>query len=158
MTAAAEPAQGYMGGINASRQRSGITATPSGRGMNSIAPVAPINQRSNPAHDTHAHQNHLYVHHHATPSGNPYQGDPYFSAGSSHLQAGGPPPRMQDPYYPSAQGGISYAARTAPPRRQTDGGDSDWGGSDAEAYVDFQRVAKTFRTWRSNAYVAKESR
>ena len=57
------------------------------------------------------------------------------------------------------------AAFTAPPMplRPHEGGgggdgDSDWGGSDAEAYIDFQRTAKTFRTWRSHAFAIKESR
>lgn len=68
--------------------------------------------------------------------------------------------RQQQQQGGGAGGGAAGMRVMASNRAAGGGGDdeSDWGGSDAEAYVDFQRTAKTFRMWRSHAFAIKESR
>jgi len=168
------PTRAATGGINASRQRSGFTATPSGRGTIPV-PLTHANQRSSHVHDSiigsqsqlygkgpqaflvgtapasmqqpvsmqqHTHADPEYY---ATPSGRPFP------------KANEPNRRTETRQQISALRGHSFATATSTPKPGDDDG-SDWEGSDAEAYIDFQRAAKSFRTWRNNAYVAKESR
>ena len=154
-------------GINAARQRSGAGATPSGRGP----PAAASTQPQHAALMAPAHP----------PAGglNNAPSDATLSAVSTARAARETVLRNQAAvlqnqttalrnqaavqYFTPAQG--QTAAFTAPPMplhpHRGDGGgddDLDCSGSDAEAYIDFQRTAKTFRTWRSHAVAIKESR
>ena len=115
-----------------SRQFSGAAATPSGRG------AAPFGDASVPSFNT------LTARHSVLQSqrGVRHHQEPHLSTSATAQPRRGPNPGV--------------GGRSGWHSGEEDG--SDWEGSDAEAYIDFQRVAKSFRTWRSNAFVIRESR
>ena len=144
-------------GINAARQRSRAGATPSGRGPPeaTAVPAAARTQRQHAA----------LVAPVRPPAGglNNAPSDATLSAVSTARAARETVLRNQAAVQYSTPARGQTAVATAPPmplhpHGGGGDGDSDWGGSDAEAYIDFQRTAKTFRTWRSHAVAIKESR
>lgn len=67
--------------------------------------------------------------------------------GGAYLSSGYGDPRAEDRYQPRQE--ASEAGSEASGTSQ---------GSEADAYLDFQRTAKSFRTWRDHAFILRESR
>ena len=147
--------------VESSRQYSGASATASGRGGPPF--FEPMNA-------------HTYLHPHridpSIPSANTHA-NTHAAAEAARAAREVIQQSQQGSGAPTSQQFQTPEAATTLPRRSPNpatggrgrwpGGrdaedDSDWEGSDAEAYVDFKRAAKSFRTWRNNAFVIRESR
>lgn len=177
-TAAADDAFHGVGrsGSNSSRPWRGAMATVSGQGLKNHLTAATThhdgNQRSSlnhlsslGPHQKPLQQSNVFLVDSASQGGDasivhdaymqhPPEGHYYSTpSGRSYHKT----EQTQIPSYISSHGSHSAIVDFRPSQAEEDNG-SDWEGSDAEAYIDFHRTAKYFRTWRNNAYVAKESR